>query len=403
MDSELQPVSDAGRAFVALCEQHQPDFAARAGQHDSEASFPHENFAAMVASGVMAATVPQELGGLGVVALRDHIAGLNRLARGDGSTALAANMHIGHVRTLARAWRGATTTGDTLRAATLETWLREVAAGRMILAAVGSESGSPLQRPTAEAIRDGDGWRLTGRKSFATGAPVATLLATVFRISDGAGGHRTAAAYIGRDAPGVEVPSNWDALGMRASGSHDVVFKDCFIPASRVQDLGPWGELTQRILLLASNGVIGLASAFLGIAEAARANALRQIELRGRGANAAVQHLVAEMEIDLAAARATLERAAANVDALFDAHPITAPSEIVLAAAKEGQCAKWFVSRKAIDIVDHAMTLSGGSGYMSGNPLSRFYRDVRAGPFMQPFSPLEAFEFIGKITLGIAV
>ncbi len=325
MDFALQPVSDAGRAFVSLCESHQQDFASRAARHDIEGSFPHE------------------------------------------------------------------------------TWLREVAAGRTILAAVGSESGSPLQRPTAEAVRDGDGWRLTGRKAFATGAPVATLLATVFRIADGAGGYRTAAAYIRRDAPGVQVPNNWDALGMRASGSHDVVFKDCFIPASGVQDLGPWGEFTQRILLLAGNGVIGLAAAFLGVAEAARAIALRQIEQRGRSGNAAVQHLVAEMEIDLAAARAMLERAAANVDALFDAHPVTAPPEIVLAAAKEGQCAKWFVSRKVIDIVDHAMTLSGGSGYMSSNPLSRFYRDVRAGPFMQPFSPIEAFEFIGKVTLGVTV
>jgi alkylation response protein AidB-like acyl-CoA dehydrogenase len=65
------------------------------------------------------------------------------------------------------------------------------------------------------------------------------------------------------------------------------------------------------------------------------------------------------------------------------------------------QCTKWFVTRKAIEVVDSALTLSGVSGYMSRSPLSRLYRDVLAGPFMQPFSPIEAFDYIGKVTLGV--
>jgi len=309
-------------------------------------------------------------------------------------------MHLWRVWGAARAWRAAQITGADEQAAALGAFLQDVAAGRLIVSILLTESGTDLLHPMAEATRHGDGWLLNGHKTFSTGVPAANLLSVAFRMKDEQGDYRTATAYVRKDNPAVDVRNNWDALGMRGSGSHDVVFTNCFISDSDVTDLGPWGELTPRFLMASIAGVIGLASAFLGIAEAARNIALKAIAARGQADRYAIRHLIAEMEIDLAAARATLARTAENADALFEANPVNVPLDDLQDVAKDFQCAKWFVTRKAMQIVDRALTASGGSGYLTRNPLSRLYRDVRAGPFMQPFSPNEAFDFIGGITLG---
>ena len=330
----------------------------------------------------------------------DHAAGMTRLGRGDGSTAIALNMHLFRVWGIARAWRAARITGADVQAAALGAFLQDVAAGRSIISVLLTESGTDLLHPMTEAIRHGDGWLVSGHKTFSTGVPAANLLGVTFRMKDEQGNYRTANAYVRKDTPSVDIRNNWDAVGMRGSGSHDVVFKDCFVPNSDVTDLGPWGELTPRFLLASIAGVVGLAAAFLGIAESARNIVLKTLAARGQTSRYAIRHLVAEMEIDLATARATLERAAAHADALLEGNPVDLPLDDLQHVAKDFQCAKWFVTRKAVDIVDRALTASGGSGYLSRNPLSRLYRDVRAGPFMQPFSPNEAFDFIGGITLG---
>jgi L-evernosamine nitrososynthase len=409
MDFALQPLTPPGQRFVALADQHAADFASRAAEHDRDGSFPLENIAAMQRSGAMAACVPEALGGLGVTSVHDYMLGLSRLGRGDASTAIAANMHLFRPWRMTRLWEAAKAAGDVTYATGLERRLRQIGAGQLLMCACVSEAGTDILHPQLDATKTDGGWRLNGRKIFATMSPAAQLLDISFRFRDAQGGERMAMASIPHDSPGLEIQHNWDALGMRASGSHDILFTDCFIPDTALLDLGVWGEWSEPYLTGTLILAMGLAGVFLGMAEVARDLTVEAVKSRrkvpsGRtlAEHHAIQHLIAEIEIDLAASRAILGRSAMTAEAFFAQHPAEGiPLRELHELMKDFQCAKWFVNRKAIDIVDRALTASGGAGYLSKHALSRLYRDVRAGPFMQPFSPNEAFEYIGKVTLGL--
>src|SRR5262249_39327583 len=217
MNFELRPGTAAGERLVALAEAHAPDFATRAAQHDREGSFPFENIAALQRSGVMAACVPEELGGLGVVSVHDYIIAINRLGRGDGSTALAANMHNFRTWFMTRTWQGARASSDTLQAERTAQLLHQIGAGQVIICAIASEPGTDLLHPFVEATRTDGGWLLNGQKSFCTLVPAATLLGVICCFRNSHGELRQAVASVPCDSTGVHIQDNWDALGMRGS------------------------------------------------------------------------------------------------------------------------------------------------------------------------------------------
>jgi len=408
LNFELKATTEQGRRFVTLCEQHATDFAQRAGDHDHNGTFAFKNIEDLKGSGVMGACAPENLGGLGVESVHDFAVGISRLGKGDGSTAIASTMHMFRPWRLTRRLKVLKSATNDAAVSDIENSLRDMASGKTVVAALLSEAGTDLVHPLVEATKTNGGWLLNGRKIFGTLCEAATVFEITCRFQDESGDYQRAIATVPSNAKGLEIQNDWNAMGMRASGSHSVSISDCFVSEGALVVAGPWGVWNEGILV--STGVINLAlvAAFLGIAEQAHEIAMTSIKGRRRGADQtaladspAIQHTVAEMEIDLAAARAILGRSARAADDYLSTH---ADSEVMLAdlldMAKDIQVAKWFVTRKAVDIVDKAMTLSGGSGYLGSNTLSRLYRDVRAGPFMQPFSPNEAFEFVGKVSLG---
>jgi L-evernosamine nitrososynthase len=408
MDFRMQAITKAGHKFVELAEEHGKEAAAQAERHDREGSFPTEVFESMKASGFLAAAVPEEFGGLGLESAHDLATGLTRLGYGDGSTSIATNMHLSFGLIGTRMLHGAREVGDDETRTRMEGYLSLLGGGAIGMANA-TEAGTDLLHPLVEAAPVEGGFALNGRKIFGTLSPVADLFFVTLKISSSDGEPGSGFAIVPRGTPGQNILANWDAVGMRASGSNDVVYEDCVVPEAFVTTGGPWGEDNELNILIGTAGNIGLPASFLGIAEAARDQVVEMVRTRTKAPSGrpiaeryGIQHQVAEMEADLATARALLDRTGRLMDHHLFERPVSEVSlEELHQLHGDFQCAKLVVNRKAIEIVDRALTLSGGAGYLTASPLSRLYRDVRAGPFMQPYSPNEAYGYIGKVALGL--
>jgi alkylation response protein AidB-like acyl-CoA dehydrogenase len=408
VDFELECVSSAGARFAELAEKHAAECAVTADQHDRDGSFPRERWAELGRSGFLAATVPEELGGLGVTSIRDLVVGISRLARGDGSVAIGAAMHTTALWNFSRLMGALEQGDDAPIGRQLRLLLRAAARGRVVICVALSERGTSLGHPRVTATADGAAYRISGTKVFCTNSPAATLFLCSVRIRSGNTPDRLGFALIPRDTPGVVVRDDWDTMGMRSSGSGAVSLGDCLLPDHVVMQAGPVGSLPADMFTLAVAGALVLAGAFLGIAEHAQNITVDRIGGgpggRGRTGPAGrsiVQAMIAENEIDLMSSRAVLDRTGHVLDRRLSEASGRSEATEMHSLMREVQCSNMVVKRAAVNVVDRCMTVSGGAGYLSDNPLSRLYRDVRAGLFMQPFSALDAPEYIGQVRLGL--
>jgi alkylation response protein AidB-like acyl-CoA dehydrogenase len=230
-------------------------------------------------------------------------------------------------------------------------------------------------------------------------SPAATDLYVAVSYADGEGVERYAYAMVPTGAPGVVVNDDWDALGMRASGSNSISLEGVELPDAAVRGGFQAGD---PLPYMERNLVAGLfhAAGSLGIAESA--DQLARHGLAGRiNGDARPRMQVADNAIDLAAARGLLSRAARLIDEHRAANPATDGSAEQLGALfAEAQAAKAFINEAAGRSVDRALALSGGAGYLNGSPLARAYRDVKAGSFMHPLGANRAYDYLAHVALG---
>jgi alkylation response protein AidB-like acyl-CoA dehydrogenase len=402
---ELIAATDAGAQMVAAADSFVEDFAAGAIAHDRDGTFAVEHLEKLQADRFLVAPVPAELGGGGVTSIHDVLVASSRLARGDPATAIGVNMHFAVLINIVRSWRVASARGDEPRAAAIADGLRAVVAADVVFAAAASEpSPQDLTRPSTTATRAGDGWVVNGRKVFATMAPAATILNVAVTYVDDRGDERYGFAQVPRWSPGVVFHGDWDALGMRASASGSVSFEDVRIDAGQLRDGFPAGVYSAPFLdrYLVSGAFHAAAS--LGIAEAAHANVVKALRRRPDTV-VADPHAVTELAdnvVDLAAMRASFDRVGHLLDKYVAAHP-TGEATLVEAQAafSEVQASKALLTASAVRVVDRAMALSGGAGYLAGHPLAKAWRDVRAGGFMHPLGANRAASLLARTALGV--
>jgi alkylation response protein AidB-like acyl-CoA dehydrogenase len=356
------------------CRELAADFATRSAAHDRDASHPIENYQRLREEGFLALTIGKEWGGRGASFL-DHTIAYEALGAGCPSTALAFNMHTSVVMPILES---AEVNDETKhRLADLVVNERKLIGGNFSEPVTTALIGA---RPILTKARRVDGgYRVTGRKMFASMIEAADLVMVGAHPEDAPSPLAGIAFLLPRDAGGRRIDANWDVLGMRATRSDSLVLKDCWVPESAVlyrsDDMTTlrqtnlhwfWGSYTP---------------VYLGVAQAAFDEVRRIVHERkpeGYSQPLAfhpdVRRHIAEMSADLEAARLITYHSAW----LCDTERLTERAITALYRAK------YAVGEAVSRITRTALTLGGAHGIFKTSRLEQLFRDGALGPLHPP-------------------
>ena len=346
----------------------------RSARAEHEGTLPLEVVRELGELGVLGMTIPERDGGLGASTVAFTLV-LEELAAAWPSLSVGVSVNSGIV------------VGSVVRYGTAEQrkrWLPQLMDGRGLGAFALTEpsSGSDAASLRANAVRDGDGWRLTGRKQFITSARYAPFFIVLARVGAAEPGrpHNGITAFIvAKDTPGLTVGPAEQKMGLRASDTSAIVLENARVDGDAV--LGEIGKGFSLALAGLDGGRIGIAAQSVGIARAAidRAAAYGK-ERRQFGkpiaSFEAVRFQIAQARTELDAARLLTHRAARLRDC---GQPFT----------REASMAKLYASEAAQRATYTGVQVFGGYGFMSEYEAERYARDARATTLYEGTSEIQ--------------
>jgi len=381
--------------FIAIAQALAEKFAQRAAEHDREGTFPFENYADVRAVGLPALIVPEQYGGWGA-SLLETVMTMGALAVGDGSTALNVTMHM---QTL-----GGAIEAQGWPAPLLEKVCRDAVDHGLLINSIATEPelGSPSRggkpktraKPIYAAGEQPVAWVITGRKNFASMVPTLDYMIIPAVLDDGS---EDVARFLVPRSDAIEIIETWDAMGMRTTGSHDIILHDVRVPHDYIIGRGSTDNPHQKSKPTANPWfALGVSAVYVGVAVAALQAAARYAKERVPTALGkpiaeleGIQRRLGQAELLIHQAHTHLY-AAADLWERYPAQRVELSPTII--------AAKYTATNNAIDAVDHCMRVVGGSSMTKHLPLERYYRDVRGG-LSHPMNDDQALILFGKVAL----
>jgi len=330
--------------------------------------------------GLMAIESPEEFGGAGST-IFNAILAIEELARVDASISVFVDVHNTLVTNAFMKWGN-----DELK----KKYLPQMATGKVGAYALSEAgSGSDAFALKTKAVDKGDHWELNGQKLWITNGNEAEIF-IVFATIDAEAGYKGITAFIvEKSFEGFSVGKKEDKLGIRASSTTELIFDNCKVPKENV--LGEVGKGYKVSIETLNEGRIGIGAQMIGIAQGAYESALKYTAEReqfGQSINnfQAVQFQLAEMALDIEAARLLVYNAARLKDA---GKPFL----------KEAAMAKIYSSRTAEKVASKAIELFGGYGYVKDYPVEKFWRDSKIGAIYEGTSNMQ-LQTIAKLIMS---